>query len=167
MARLKKKILKASNINQMIFEKKIRHCYTTFLLFICRITSIQVFNVFICETLPIQSHREPPPHYGPFPHLHSFLRLLAPLASQVVHSNFIDGDYRPAATSTPCFEECACFWFSLSWYDETFFFFLERCMVLCILSETHDILSSEMRWLIFVNINLVIYISKIRNFSNY
>lgn len=127
MARLKKKrILKASNINQMIFEKKIRHCYTTFLLFICRITSIQVFNVFICETLPIQSHREPPPHYGPFPHLHSFLRLLAPLASQVVHSNFIDGDYRSAATSTPFFEECACFWFSLSWYDETFFFFLER-----------------------------------------
>lgn len=68
MARLKKKrILKASNINQMIFEKKIRHCYTTFLLFICRITSIQVFNVFICETLPIKSHRERPPPLWPFP----------------------------------------------------------------------------------------------------
>lgn len=152
----------------MIFEKKIRHCYTTFLLFICRITSIQVFNVFICETLPIKSHREPlpPPPLWPF-----------------LASAFIPTTPRPSSFPGRPFEfyrrrlQTCSYIYTVLWRMRLFLIFLvlvwrnifllSRKMVLWILSETHDILSSEIRWLIFVNINLVIYISKIRNFSNY
>lgn len=145
----------------------VTHCYTTFLLFICRITSIQVFNVFICETLPIKSHRErPPPPLWPFP-----------------ASAFIPTTPRPSSFPGRPFEfyrlglQTCSYIYTVLWRMRLFLIFLvlvwrnifllSRKMVLWILSETHDILSSEMRWLIFVNINLVIYISKIRNFSNY
>lgn len=126
------------------------------------------------------------PHYGLFPHLHLFLRPLAPLASRVIHPTFPQVVHPifftfPGRRSVRIFpglqfnffrrglQTCSyisqCVSTSGLWRMGLFLilplllwqniFLLSRKMVLWIRSETHDILSSDIRLLIFVIINLV------------